>query len=444
VHRVSRFSFSLLVFGVLAYGAASWGADPSKPLASKWEFPPVLTLALNENKDAPVGEKANGEVGKEFKSFSEQVAQRIDRIVKKKAFDLWGDPWTVQGIPLIFPSSTDGFNLGVRFALQNIRRQDPHQFELEAQILSSDQGRYKHFIRLDYPHAFDGKFRITTRLSYDRDISLRYYGLGNDTTVIQRRVSGGDPLYNNVRAGPGFNLQILRYIGAHVRLGPTIGLKWTDVMAPAGSLLASQRPRGINGGRTHFIGAAIVNDTTDFEPYPSRGSVHELFANWYAPWLGSDYDFQRYTYTYRQYYPLHRKLILAHRFLFEVLSGDIPFYELGAVGGVNPTLALGGSRFMRGYDGNRFIDRIRMVFGIEARWDPFELHYAKQDFYLGFVPFFDVGRVWPTVLPVKLGDWHASAGWGARILWNSRFVLRADAALTPEGPSFYVDLGNSF
>src|SRR5687767_4853599 len=102
---------------------------------------------------AEAPEKDDGGVGEDIKDFGESVAKRVDRVIKKKAFDLWGDPWTFQGIPLIFPSSDNGFNLGLKVALQNIRRQDPHKFEIEAQILASDKGRYKHRFRADYPHA---------------------------------------------------------------------------------------------------------------------------------------------------------------------------------------------------------------------------------------------------------------------------------------------------
>ncbi len=284
---------------------------------------PTSTSNSNSSSSSPTDPQSLG-VSKKFSDFSEEVASRIDRIVKKKAFDLWGDPWTIQGIPLIFPSSDSGFNLGVHVALQNIRRQDPHKFELEAQVLASDLGRYKHFVKIDIPHALDGKFRITSRLSYDRDVALRYYGIGNNSPSIASRVTNSDPLYQNVRAGPSFSFQMLRYLGPHITFGPIFGLKWTQIYAPPGSLLLSQSPLGISGGKTHYVGLAIVSDTTDFEPYPSRGASHELYGYWYPPFMGSDYNFWRFTYTYRQYFPLHRDLILSHSSLLRRSLGEYP------------------------------------------------------------------------------------------------------------------------
>jgi outer membrane protein assembly factor BamA len=382
-------------------------------------------------------------MGDDIKRFGEQVASRIDRIVKKKSFDMWDEPWTMQGIPLIFPSSDNGFNVGLRLQLQDIKRQDPHKYEVIAQVLASDAGRYKHLFLVDIPHALDDKLRFTARVQYDRDISIPFFGLGNDT-VADRSQLGKTDLYRYVRSSPTIRFDFLRRFGKNWRLGPLIGFQWMNIAFPAGSLMDQQKPFGYQGGNSHYFGFAVVRDTLDFEPYPSRGGVDELYFYWYNKFLGSDYEFRRVTYTYRRYLMLHRRLILAHRTLFEFLDGDVPFYELGAVGGSNPALALGGSRFFRGYQDNRFTDKVRLDSVFELRWDPMFFAFAKQDITVGLVPFFDIGRVWPRLIPFELGTWHASTGVGARMIWNSRLVIRGDMAVTQEGTAFYVDINNSF
>ncbi len=405
--------------------------DDDTKMPSEKKYP-----SLNNQNQLPMGT--------EIKKFSEEVANRIDRIVKKKSFDLWGDPWTIQGIPLLFPSSSNGFNLGLRVALQNIRRQDPHKFEFEAQLLSSDLGRYKHMVKLDYPHLFDGKYRVTTRIAYDRDFSFPYFGEGNDTVIDRSRLNNDDPIYQNVRAGPSFYFQILRNFNKNLRIGPLLGLKWTQITAPAGSLLLSQNPSGVLGGRTHYVGLAIVHDTTDFEPYPSQGRVNELYMYWYAPFIGSEYNYFRFTYNFKRYHPLHRDLILAYRVFFESLTGNVPFYEMGATGGSNTTLGFGGDKFFRGFESNRFLDRLRLSVSVELRWDPLTFGFAKQQLTLGFVPFFDIGRVWPSLFPLTVGSLHASTGWGMRLIWNNRFIIRSDVAFNSERVGMYVELGSSF
>ena len=403
----------------------------------------VPTLVIE---DDTVKTKDKKNVGKDLETFSVEVVNRIDRVVSKKGFNLWGEPWTVQGIPLIFPSSTNGFNLGLHAKLVNIVRQDPHKAEISAQILASDKGRYKHFIGLDIPYIFDEQFRFTGRLAYNRDISLRYYGIGNDTVIDPTQMDSDR--YDNTRSGVSGTLSFVRYFSKKYRMGPILGFKNTDISVPPNnSKLKEDNAEGITGGKTNYIGLSLTRDTLDFEPYPSKGTFNELFVYWYSPWLGSSYNFQRYTYTFRVFVPLHPKLIFAHRTLLEIVDGKdggVPFFELGSVGGSDSTLALGGDRFIRGLESNRIIDKYRMFYGLELRWDPIKLSYASQDFNFGVVPFVDFGRVWGSLHPFYLGKIHASTGVGFRILWNKRFVLRADWAMTEENKTVYIELGNSF
>ena len=322
-------------------------------------------------------------------------------------------------------------------------REDPDKVEIQGQVLASDGGRYIDSLSVDIPHAFDDRYRITSSVLYDREISLRYYGLGNNT-VADPTLINTSPLYQNVRAGPSFTFQIMRYMGNYIRMGPLLGLKWTEISAPPGSLLLQQSPLGINGGRTHYLGFAVIRDTLDFEPYPSRGTWNELYFYLYNHVTGSDYDFTRLSYTFRWYAQLHRKLILAHRTFLEATSGNVPFYEMMSVGGSQPGSYFGGDRFLRGYDADRFVGPLKFATGFELRWDPIFFTFARQDITIGFVPFVDVARVWSTLVPWPLDTFHPALGIGTRIIWNSRFIIRGDLAVDPEGTGFVVQLGNSF
>jgi outer membrane protein assembly factor BamA len=434
--RPLLFVFTSLFLWLLAAPAYGIGEIPD---TKTLDDPEAFERSDRSDNDGP------SDMGQDIRKFGEGVAQRIDRIVKKKSFELAGDPWTMQGIPFAFPSPDSGFNLGLRLQMQNIRRQDPHQMEIIAQVLSSDRGRQKHMLQLDLPWAFGNLMRLTARIAYDRDVTLRYYGIGNANAAEQELIRSDSPLYQNVRAGPTINLQLFRYWARYLRGGPIFNLRWTDVTYPSGSLMEQELPVGVAGGRTHSIGLALIYDTLDFEPYPSRGDYHELFFNLYSKtFTGSSYDFTRTTYTFRKFIPLHRRLIFAHRTLIEYLSGDVPFFELGAVGGSYSAAALGGDRFLRGYEGNQFMDKLRLVLGFELRWDPLFLNFLKQDLTIGFVPFFDVGRVWPDGLPTQFDNWHASAGWGMRFIWNSRLVVRLDSVFTSEGFRLVGNLGSSF
>lgn len=388
--------------------------------------------------------RKSNRVGKDFEMFGTEVAQRIDKIVSRKGFRFLGDPWTLQGIPLLFPSSDTGFNLGLNAVFANVKREDPHELEIAAQALASDAGRYKHFFRIDAPYVYKNQYHVTARASYNRDINFRYFGIGNETPADRDLVKQDSFLYQNQRTGPGVNLAILKYVNRYFQMGPLLGLKWTDVTYPSGSLLDQEKPLGIEGGRTHSVGLAMVYDALDFAPNPRKGTYHELFFNWSTPLLSSDYNFLRSTYTFRHFWNLRPRLTLAHRTLFEALSGQVPFFELGAVGGTESTIGFGGDKFLRGYQSNRFIDHLKLALGWELRWEVIKFTWAKQKLDIFLVPWIDIGRVWDKFFPLQLGTLHASTGWGTRISWNDRFIVRSDFALTPEGSALYVELGQSF
>jgi hemolysin activation/secretion protein len=130
--------------------------------------------------------------------------------------------------------------------------------------------------------------------------------------------------------------------------------------------------------------------------------------------------------------------------LFESISGEAPFFELGAVGGSDSTIGFGGDKFFRGFQSNRFIDHIKFALGWELRWKAMTFSWAKQKLDIVLAPWVDFGRVWNELLPFRLGTIHASTGWGTRITWNDRFVVRGDFAMTQEGSALYVELGHSF
>lgn len=431
------FLFVAVVFGTVLPNARVCAETPKE---SSTDATPSEAVPRTNRK------KGGGGMGNDIKKLGEQVASRIDRIIKKKTFELWGDPWQMQGLPLIFPSSTTGFNLGLKIALQNVLRQDPHELELEAQILTSERGRYKHFFKFDAPHAFNDRVRLTARLSYDRDIALMYYGQSNDTVIDFRSLAVNSPDYQNIRSGPTLNVQALYRFSGYWRVGPVFQLRSTDVTYPntPSNLLAQQQPSGVNGGKTHGIGIALVRDELDWEPYPSRGSYHEFVWMTHGNLTGSNFAFNRATYTYKRYFLIHRRLIFAHRTLFEVLDGDVPFFEMSSIGGLNPSLAFGGERFLRGFEGAQFLDKIRTAMGFELRWDPLFFPFARQDFTLGFVPWVDIARVWPSVFPLRLGGWHVAGGWGVRLIWNSRLVIRGDLSFSSNGTEFLITLGNAF
>jgi len=416
-----------------------------KRIQKEKHLPTVISAKGGKKKKAiPSDPSSKKKKKSDIKFFGEKVAFGVDRFIRKRSFTLFGDPWTLQGIPLVFYAPVRGLHLGIHFLINDIARQDPHEVSINGQVLATSGGRYRHFLNLDFPYAIRNRFRIRVRLAYNRDVTNYYFGIGNDTIVDNNLVDQHSILYQNVRTYPSVTLEVLRRFGRHFMVGPIFGFKWMDIGIPVGSLLQTQAPLGTAGGKTHYIGIAAVYETLDFEPYPSRGSSHELYFYTYPKFMGSEYEFFRAIYTYRKYWPLKRSLTLALRSFVEGLTGDVPFYELNVSGGSDPTLGFGADRFIRGFHSNQFIDRIRLISGIELRWDAINFVFAREKITLGIVPFFDIGRVWSRVFPLSLGNWHAATGLGVRAVWNHRFIIRMDFAVNKQQTGFLFELGHSF
>jgi len=139
-------SWNLVLFLVIIAKSVTWAAAPVIP-DIKSNHRDIQDPEYFDKAPSPKNKK--GKVGKDFEEFGEEVAQRIDKIVSLRGFRFLGDPWTLQGIPLLFPSADTGFNLGLNAVFANVKREDPHEMEIAAQALASDAGRYKHFLRLD-------------------------------------------------------------------------------------------------------------------------------------------------------------------------------------------------------------------------------------------------------------------------------------------------------
>ncbi len=405
-------------------------------------FPKNIKSIPNKGKKSV--KASSKSLGANIKGFSEGVASQVDKVIQKKMFELWDESWTLQGIPILFPFSNEGFHVGFRVNIQNIERQDPHKYQIEAQILASDLGRYKHLFKLDYPRIFNDSYSFVFKAAYDRDIHIPYFGVGNFVSIDYADLMNNPSRYHYVLDVPNFYIEFLRRFGDHLKVGPFIGIRWVGIVPQALSILENSKPFGIDGGATHSLGITIQWEEVDFNPYPTRGFWHELFLTSYNKLIGSKYSFLRVTYNYRHYWLLRKKMTLAHRSLLEWLgSGNVPFYELGIVGGPDVHF-LGGTRYFRGYEPNSFIDTLRAVFGFELRWDPFDFEFNNQNFTFGFVPFIDIGRVWHGFQFSEIGGFHASAGFGARLSWNKRFVIRSDVAITRYRVVWFAELGHSF
>jgi outer membrane protein assembly factor BamA len=213
---------------------------------------------------------------------------------------------------------------------------------------------------------------------------------------------------------------------------------------------ASDKVFGVNGGLVSLIQTSLIYDTRDFEPDPTQGMVAELSNEFSAPWIGSQFLFDKILLQFKHYYQIWPEVlartVLASRIGYGTILGvQAPFFEYqdqwspdGSVKG------LGGSQTLRGYKANRLLGRTVAYSNLELRHKLGELDFWGHNFSLGIVPFVDIGTIGDQIFQVNLGGIRASAGLGLRLGWNLSTIITLDYAISPEDQQLFLNFNNSF
>jgi outer membrane protein assembly factor BamA len=250
----------------------------------------------------------------------------------------------------------------------------------------------------------------------------RFYGIGADTP--ESNEEDYTPRSFNVMAG------VQQRWRAHWHAGVRYEFSTWDVIEtePDGAL-AGGDITGSNGGTTSGAGLLFNRDTRDNVYYASRGSFYQLAATTYPGWLGSDFDYARFTLDLRRYSRFGNRHVIALQALTVATNGDTPFQSLAA---------LGGSEIMRGYYQGRYRDRYAAVLQSEYR--------VKVWWRLGATVFGSVGDVAHSPGDFELDHFRYSAGVGIRFLISRQegMNLRLDSAFGEDTSGFYITVGEAF
>lgn len=301
------------------------------------------------------------------------------------------------------------------------------------------------YVLLDLPHVIKDKLRVQMRISYTRESTLNYYGVGN-ATRLPDSPAPEDPYFKHRRTHP--TVRVNAEYALPFNFSATWGLKYTHnwLTIEDGTRLAEDIQNGseplrhlLRDGGTHGVleltyGAAW--DTRTEEESPSRGQYHTLRID-LAPG-GADlmpHRWARWNTAARFYQTLiEGRLVLAARFVSDLLIGKPPFYELPRY---DDTTALGGIKGVRGIPAQRYYGKIKLFTNTELRSELFDFDLFGKENTFGLVGFFDAGRLWadydeePDLDGGGVGI-HYGTGGGVRVQAGESFVLRLDVAWSPD------------
>ena len=206
--------------------------------------------------------------------------------------------------------------------------------------------------------------------------------------------------------------------------------------------------KGLNGGWVSLLQGALIYDTRDFEPDPTRGWYFELGNEFSNPAIGSQFRFNKVFVQGKAFrkVPVGPRTVLAGRFGVGTIFGDnAPFFEFqdqwSPDGSIN---ALGGRQSLRGYRANRFLARSLWMANVELRVRLAETQLGKQRFALGVAPFFDAGTVRDQWQHLSFARVRTSYGAGARVAWNQSTLISLDYGISKEDRLLYFGIGQAF
>ncbi|UCE20022.1 MAG: BamA/TamA family outer membrane protein [Gemmatimonadota bacterium] len=262
---------------------------------------------------------------------------------------------------------------------------------------------------------------LTSNIGYMK-FPDKFYGIGNHTS------EDDEEEYTPRNAYFSFNLQkkIQKVFHAGI-LYEFTDSKMKEV--EGGRSLAQKKILGSEGGTVSGAGILMNWDTRDNIFCASSGRFYQLSTSLFRDYLGSDYDFTRYTLDLRQYIPVVTSHAIALQGYMKVITGDPPFQMMSM---------LGGDSLMRGYYGGRYRHKNMVVVQTEYRlplWWRFGL--------VGFLGFGDVSK---DIEDFVLSDFKHSAGLGLRYFLNpeEKLNIRLDLAYGKDSSGFYITLFEAF
>jgi outer membrane protein assembly factor BamA len=303
-------------------------------------------------------------------------------------------------------------------------------------IFASLRGFHHHRFRVDRVGLGPGrKLRLTLHLAWRQWLNDGYWGIGN-TTAREEMYSGDfdsdDPRAKRYRYSlyqPFGHLTLRGSLSPRWSLFGALNVKYSVVRTYEGSLLAEQRPFGMDGGLGIILSAGIIYDSRAPEINPRSGVMAELSARYALP--GGAGSFGGIFASIRGFYTPWSRLTLGMRVMVEALWGQIPFYEMVHWGGMTPVTGFGGFETLRGIAFGRFRAPGKAVLNAEARIKLFQHNLFKRPLAWQLGIFADLGGVFGANdnTPASGGPFvHPGGGAGVRLVYDSIFVMRVDAA----------------
>ena len=262
------------------------------------------------------------------------------------------------------------------------------------------------------------------------NLPLKYFGIGPDAQAEDAVVVFARRLVARERV-------LFRLGQTDLYLGPEVGFaSLGGVRFEADDGRDVPLPRGGDGTTNLTMGAGIAYDARHNPLNVRDGAFAELALLASQAGFGSEYSFHNVFVDVRAYHPLgpDQQVVVAGQLLGQLGGGDLPFNELGL---------MGGDGMMRGYYRGRYRDRHLLAAQAEIRFLPLPLGFTRR---IGAAAFLATGTVFPSWDALGEARPVVTGGGGLRVLTfpASDVYTRVEVGISEDGPGFYLYVGEAF
>lgn len=343
-------------------------------------------------------------------------------------------------VPALGYSSNEGLIGGLIYSRYNYKgNQPPFKNLIESQALITTKGFIDVQGTYEQTQTFDRDIRSIADVYFYRYTEDLFFGIGNETTFSDQQWEDEYYFYKSIGFGLDYRIRKPIYEQGTQQLDLQFGAA-TEYHIPyvrqQQSSFARQMPNGTDGGWINNVNTGFIWENRDSEFDTKRGNRAELELR-AAPKFMSSYGMATARLELRQYFHLFNFLTIANRFEARHAGGDVPYWELSA---------LGNNESLRGYPLNRFRGNSSIAYTLEMRtW-----LLKFPDFYalkFGGQLFTDTGRVFSENDNGNnlFEGYHQTVGFGgAMSIFNPDFILRGEIGFSDEVSRIYVGVGYMF
>ncbi|OGW49023.1 MAG: hypothetical protein A2V62_05855 [Nitrospirae bacterium RBG_19FT_COMBO_58_9] len=320
--------------------------------------------------------------------------------------------------------------VGTRGAL-NLFRYEPGGREIR--FIGSFTERIERKLVFSYadPAFSQGRYSLNFGASFFKNATSRFFGLGQATS---------EPEQTNYTAREGrVNWRFGVYANEVTQI--SVGQRFRDVSLQKGATdlpFTGDRFSTVDGvqGESLILGhrATFYYDTRNNLVSPTDGMAVTAYAEINQNLRNGDHPvYSRYEVEVKKLFPSESKraILVVRADLQATIGSQVPFFEQSSLGGQNN---------LRGFGGDRFIDKHLVSLSVEER-----IHLARTrvagviaDFEVA--PFLDTGQVFNDYKDVSFKSYRMTPGVGFRGIVRPNVVGRVDYGYSREGGAIYAGL----